>query len=221
MKKINDVCIFPFLAHIKFALQFLTRFAPLFILFWCHLHDSDCHLQNSSSAMKPNNVCDTIKWKVSTLSLKKKKVQGFPFLASEGETWWARRGLPHLEQLMFVVWPGGRIYWPPACSLCFCKIILIFMARTDRAPFTTQPSDVWWARTNEATSGLILQGGNSFIILGAWSIWKHHNRCVFGGRPPVWLKSWSQLGRSAGRSSWDWCLKWPRTNCLDFRESSI
>ena len=28
------------------------------------------------------------------------------------------------------------------------------------------------------------KGLNSLIILGAWTIWNHRNRCVFDGTPP-------------------------------------
>jgi hypothetical protein len=35
-----------------------------------------------------------------------------------------------------------------------------------------------------ATSGLTKKGLNSHIILGAWTIWDHHNRCVFDGANP-------------------------------------
>jgi hypothetical protein len=28
------------------------------------------------------------------------------------------------------------------------------------------------------------KGFNSLVILGAWSIWKHRNRCVFQAQPP-------------------------------------
>jgi hypothetical protein len=32
-----------------------------------------------------------------------------------------------------------------------------------------------------AVSGLIKKGLNSLIILGAWAIWNHRNKCVFDG----------------------------------------
>jgi hypothetical protein len=33
-------------------------------------------------------------------------------------------------------------------------------------------------------TGLIKKGVDSLIILGAWVIWKHCNRCVFDHLPP-------------------------------------
>ncbi|WVZ76728.1 hypothetical protein U9M48_024677 [Paspalum notatum var. saurae] len=42
----------------------------------------------------------------------------------------------------------------------------------------------WWRNLNEAVSGPIKQGLNSVVILGAWSLWKLRNRCVFDGVSP-------------------------------------
>jgi hypothetical protein len=39
----------------------------------------------------------------------------------------------------------------------------------------------WWEKAAGAVSGLIKKGLNSLIILGAWVIWNHMNRCVFNG----------------------------------------
>jgi hypothetical protein len=33
-------------------------------------------------------------------------------------------------------------------------------------------------------SGLTKEGLDSLIILGAWTIWNHRNKCVFNGRTP-------------------------------------
>jgi len=42
----------------------------------------------------------------------------------------------------------------------------------------------WWERVSNGASGLILQGLNSLIILGAWTLWTQRNRCVFDGGAP-------------------------------------
>lgn len=42
----------------------------------------------------------------------------------------------------------------------------------------------WWARTNEAVDSLARKGLKSIIILGAWTLWNHRNRCVFDGDSP-------------------------------------
>jgi hypothetical protein len=43
--------------------------------------------------------------------------------------------------------------------------------------------DDWWTEVNVADDQT-KKGLNSLIILGAWSIWKRSNRCVFDGLQP-------------------------------------
>ena len=54
--------------------------------------------------------------------------------------------------------------------------------------FSPQPSDTsfdsWWEKASGATSGLIQKGLNSLIVLGAWTLWNHRNRCIFYGITP-------------------------------------
>jgi len=44
--------------------------------------------------------------------------------------------------------------------------------------------DDWWDKVNSRVDGLIKEGLNSTIILVAWSLWNHRNRCVFDGLQP-------------------------------------
>jgi hypothetical protein len=37
---------------------------------------------------------------------------------------------------------------------------------------------------SNAASDLVRKGINSLIILGAWTLWTHRNRCVFDGAAP-------------------------------------
>jgi nuclear pore complex protein Nup210 len=37
---------------------------------------------------------------------------------------------------------------------------------------------------SSATGNIVLQGINYLIILGAWTVWTHRNRCVFNGAGP-------------------------------------
>ena len=42
----------------------------------------------------------------------------------------------------------------------------------------------WWTNASNRVTGQVQKGLNSIIILGAWSIWKHRNSCVFDGVTP-------------------------------------
>jgi hypothetical protein len=44
--------------------------------------------------------------------------------------------------------------------------------------------DDWWANASGRVSGQVLKGLNSIIILGAWNLWNHRNRCVFDDASP-------------------------------------
>jgi hypothetical protein len=54
--------------------------------------------------------------------------------------------------------------------------------------FAPQPTelnfDSWWHRIDVTTTGFNKKGLNSLVILGAWIIWNHRNRCVFDGDSP-------------------------------------
>jgi hypothetical protein len=42
----------------------------------------------------------------------------------------------------------------------------------------------WWSAVDSKVAGQIKKGLNSIIILGAWTLWKHYNHCVFDGGSP-------------------------------------
>jgi hypothetical protein len=42
----------------------------------------------------------------------------------------------------------------------------------------------WWGNLNNQVTGPTKKGLNSIIILCAWTIWKHRNRCIFNGVTP-------------------------------------
>ena len=56
------------------------------------------------------------------------------------------------------------------------------------ASLAPQPSDQsfdeWWRKVDLAASRDLSKGLNSLVILGAWSIRRHRNDCVFNGAAP-------------------------------------
>jgi hypothetical protein len=51
---------------------------------------------------------------------------------------------------------------------------------------------LWWRRINETSLGSIKNGLNSLVILGALTLWKHHNWWVFDGMPPCLVDAITQ-----------------------------
>ena len=42
----------------------------------------------------------------------------------------------------------------------------------------------WWRKSWKRVQKQLRKGFNSLVILGAWTIWKHRNACVFDGTTP-------------------------------------
>jgi hypothetical protein len=64
----------------------------------------------------------------------------------------------------------------------------IILQSFGQQPLSPQPDDTsfndWWESSVPRVDGQIKKGLNSIIILVAWSIWNHLNRCVFDAITP-------------------------------------
>jgi hypothetical protein len=99
----------------------------------------------------------------------------------------ARKGLPHPAACPFcdqveetvddllVVCVFSRQVWFNVLQQFNLQIL---------APQTDPSFFDWWAAASSRVDGQVQKGLNSIIILAAWSIWKHRNRCVFDGATP-------------------------------------
>jgi hypothetical protein len=61
-----------------------------------------------------------------------------------------------------------------------------------------QPTNInfmeWWHQAKEAIQGSFRDGLNSLIILGAWILWNHRNKCIFDGLSPNIANFLIQIG---------------------------
>jgi hypothetical protein len=110
----------------------------------------------------------------------------------------ARRGLPHPEYCPLCDQENetlDHLLMSYVFTRQFWYMVLRQVGLHSLAP---QPTDLifdgWWEKTSMATSGIARGGLNSLIILGAWTIWNHKNKCVFEGANPNMVESLILLG---------------------------
>jgi hypothetical protein len=138
------------------------------------------------------------------------KCKLFLWLAAHKRCWTldrlARRGLPHPEQCPLCDQEDENIdHILVSCvfSRQFWYLLLRQVGLHVLAPQPTESSfDEWWERAGMTTSGLNKRGLNSLIVLGAWTIWKHRNRCVFDGINPNMAEVLALAGKSTGNGCW-------------------
>jgi hypothetical protein len=155
------------------------------------------------------------------------KCKFFMWLVAHGRCWTAdrlaRKGLPH----------------PHLCPLCdqeeetlnhlliscvfprdvWFQILKIVRLQHLAPNLATSSFEVWWEGVVAVPGGPtykgLSKGLNSLIIIGAWAIWNHRNRCVFNGEQPCssmvikWVKEESHYWCRAGASGLDSILSAP------------
>jgi hypothetical protein len=99
----------------------------------------------------------------------------------------ARHGLDHLEKCLLCDQEEETMdHLLSSCvfSRQFWFKFLQKVTLQDLTPQPTDPSFLDWRQRIELALGMVRKRLNSLIILGAWKIWKHRNRCVFDGAAP-------------------------------------
>jgi hypothetical protein len=59
----------------------------------------------------------------------------------------------------------------------------------------------WWTQATDRSMGMEKRGINSLIILGAWTLWKHWNCCVFYAMTPNLVVGLAQAAED--RKMWE------------------
>jgi hypothetical protein len=83
--------------------------------------------------------------------------------------------------------------WRPLI-ICYCPVFspekfwFMLLQQIGLAGLAPQPSNVeflgWSRDTRNFISSSFKDGLNSLVILGAWTLWRHRNDCVFNGVKP-------------------------------------
>ena len=120
------------------------------------------------------------------------KCRFFVWLVTHNRCWTAdrlaRRGLPHPEQCPLCDQDAETIDHLLVQCVFAREFWFRFFTRFGLQGFYPQSTETsfhsWWERVSKAVSDLVKKGINSLIILGAWTLWTHRNRCVFDGAAP-------------------------------------
>jgi hypothetical protein len=130
------------------------------------------------------------------------KCRFFLWLAAHKHCWTAdrlaRRGLPHPDKCPFCDQEDESIDHL-LISCVFSRQVWYYVLRqVGLHSLAPQPTDLvfddWWEKATATTSGMSKKGLNSLIILGAWAIWNHRNRCVFDHARPSMVEVLTCVG---------------------------
>jgi hypothetical protein len=120
------------------------------------------------------------------------KCRFFLWLVAHKRCWTAdrlaKRGLNHPEKCLLCDQEEENIdHLLVQCSFSreFWYLLLRKFGLHSLAPQPTANSFLgWWEVVGGAVHGLTKKGLNSLIILGAWTLWNHRNKCIFDGCNP-------------------------------------
>jgi hypothetical protein len=120
------------------------------------------------------------------------KCRFFLWLVAHNRCWIAdrleRRNLPHPDkcplcdqeeetiQHLLIRCVFARQFW--FALLQWCGLIGITPEQAESS------LDEWWSRVGSRVSRTLKEGLITLLILGAWTIWRHRNDCVFNGSSP-------------------------------------
>ena len=108
----------------------------------------------------------------------------FLWLAAHDRCWTAnrleKRNLPHAPLCDHEKETINHLLVGCVFARQFWSVILQRVGLAVMAPQPTdQLFDTWWSKISDSVSSLVRRRLNSLIILGAWTLWRHRNDCVF------------------------------------------
>ena len=117
----------------------------------------------------------------------------FLWLAIQNRCWTAdrlaKRGLPHLDKCPLCDQEDETIQHLLTTCMVARQVwsrLLQPLELTDLVPLQNERSFAdWWRKMLSRVKKVQKKGVNTLIILGAWTIWKHRNACVFQGVSPL------------------------------------
>lgn len=120
------------------------------------------------------------------------KCKFFMWLVAHNRCWTAdrlaKRGLPYPDQCLLCDQQEENIQHLLVGCVFSRDFWFSLLSHFGLASLALQPTDQsfdeWWRKIDSTVTGDLRKGLNSLVILGAWSIWRHRNDCVFNGASP-------------------------------------
>lgn len=120
------------------------------------------------------------------------KCRFFLWIAAHNRCWTAdrlaKRNLPHPALCPMCDQEEENIDHILSTCVFARQFWFYFLQRMGLSSAAPQPSDTsfqqWWCRASSSVSGSTRRGLDSLIVLGAWSLWRHRNDCVFNMAEP-------------------------------------
>ncbi|GJN14583.1 hypothetical protein PR202_gb01427 [Eleusine coracana subsp. coracana] len=95
----------------------------------------------------------------------------------------ARRNLPHPSLCPLCDQEAETINHLLVSCVFTRQFWFTFLQRVGLGFFAPQPSNIsfedWWRWASSSANNTLKNSLDSLIILGAWSLWRHRNDCVF------------------------------------------
>jgi hypothetical protein len=100
----------------------------------------------------------------------------------------ARRGLPHPDRCPLCDQEDDTIQHLLTSCVVARQVWFSLFSTLNLSTLAPRQQDnnfaKWWRKVSRKISKEKRKGLNSLIILGAWSIWKHRNDCIFMAESP-------------------------------------
>jgi hypothetical protein len=179
-----------------------------FLVLWDTVSDisplqgiSDKHMWRwSSSGSTQRNLHTTLRigsihfgpWKSIWKTWAPGKCRFFLWLAAHDRCWTAdrlaRRNLPHPEFCPLCDQEMETINHLLVSCVFVRQFWLLLLRRVGLGDLSPQPLETnffdWWCTSSTWVNQSVRKGFNSLVTLGAWTLWRHRNECVFNGASP-------------------------------------
>lgn len=148
------------------------------------------------------------------------KCKFFLWLAAHNRCWTAdrlaNRNIPHPEHCPHCDQEPETIDHLLISCVFARQFWHTLLQRLGLGALSPEPSEAsfqkWWSKISGVVSHLTQKCLNTAVILGAWSLWRHRNECVFDGSSPNLSKALTM----AGEESRLWSMAGPKDFSLLF-----